>query len=161
MKTKTAVIYATMHGTTEKAAKYIAENLSTEVDLIPLDKKNINLANYDTVILGTSIHMGVVLGQMKRFYKHNLEELKTKTLGLFICGMEPNLDRQNHELNTAYPPELQQKAKAIAFAGGEFLFDKMNFFQKTIIKAVTKNDKNVSQIHYDVLDHFISQMNKP
>lgn len=158
---KTALIYATLHGTTKKAAKYIAENLSDEVELISLDTKDINLSNYDTVILGASIHMGVVSGQMKRFCRNNLEELKTKTIGLFICGMEPDLDRQNYELEMAYPPELQQKAKAIAFAGGEFLFDKMNFFQKTIIKAVTRHDKNVSQIHYDVLDHFISQMNKP
>lgn len=128
---KTALIYATLHGTTKKAAKYIAENLSDEVELISLDTKDINLSNYDTVILGASIHMGVVSGQMKRFCRNNLEELKTKTIGLFICGMEPDLDRQNYELEMAYPPELQEKAKAIAFAGGEFLFDKMNFFHQS------------------------------
>lgn len=159
---KTALIYATLHGTTKKAAEYIAENLSEdEVTLIPLEGKEIDLTPYDTVTLGASIHMGVVASKMKRFCKSNLEELQTKNIGLFVCGMEPDLDRQNYEVETSYPLELQKIAKAVCFAGGEFLFEKMNFIQRTIIKKIVKSDQNVSQIHFDVLDHFVSQMKKP
>lgn len=157
---KTALIFATLHGTTKKAADYIAENLTEDdVTLFSLnEKQEIDLSKYDKVILGASIHMGIVAAQMKKFCKRNLEQLQSKKLGLFVCGMEPDLDRQVFELEMAFPRELHKTARATAFAGGEFLFEKMNFFQRIIIKKITKSDQNVSQIHYDVLDHFISQM---
>ncbi len=156
---KTAVIYATTHGTTEKAAKYIAENLpNDEVTLLPIKEGKISLEDYEKVILGASIHMGIVSHDMRVFCRKHAKTLVTKELGLFICGMEPDIDRQNYELEMAYPKSLQQAARATAFIGGEFLFDKMNFFQKIIIQKIIKSDQNVSQIHYDVLDHFISQM---
>lgn len=156
---KTAIIYATTHGTTVKAANYIAKNLpDDEVTLISIKEGHISPEQYDKVILGASIHMGVVSYDMKVFCKKNLDILKSKKIGLFVCGMEPNLDRQSYELEMAYPKALHKAAKARAFIGGEFLFEKMNFFQKIIIQKIAKTEKNVSQIHYDVLDHFISQM---
>lgn len=156
---KTAVIYASTHGTTEKAAKYIAENLpNDEVTLISLKEKKISVIPYEKVILGASIHMGVVSYGMKQFCKNNQHILEKKELGLFVCGMEPNIDRQNYELKMAYPKSLHMTARASAFIGGEFLFEKMNFFQKIIIRKIIKSEQNISQIHYDVLDHFISQM---
>lgn len=156
---KTAIIYATTHGTTEKAAKYIAENLpNDEVKLISLKEKGISLIPFEKVILGASIHLGVVSHDMKQFCKKHLHILQTKELGLFVCGMEPDIDRQNYELEMAYPPTLQTIAKARAFVGGEFLFQKMNFFQRVIIKNIIHSDEDVSHIHYDVLDHFIVQM---
>ena len=41
--------------------------------------------------------------------------------------MEPDPDKQQTELETAFPKSLQGKAKATGFMGGEFILEKMNF----------------------------------
>jgi menaquinone-dependent protoporphyrinogen oxidase len=37
------------------------------------------------------------------------------------------------------------------FVGGEFQFEKMNFFERAIIKRIAKTDKSVSQIDEDAI----------
>jgi menaquinone-dependent protoporphyrinogen oxidase len=60
--------------------------------------------------------------------------------------MEPDSAKQQRELDDAYPPELYEYAVSTCFAGGEFLFEKMNFFERAIIKRIAKTDKSVSSI---------------
>lgn len=82
-------------------------------------------------------------------------------MGLFVCGMEADVTQQEAELELAvYHGELYNRAKAKAFAGGEFLFEKMNFIQRTIIKKISKVNTSTSDIKYDVVDRFITQMQK-
>ena len=157
-----AIIFTTTHGTTEKVANYIATKLKKEkVTLIPLKKVGKpDLENFDKIILGASVHMCVIQSVMKKFCKDNLETLLKKDVGLYVCGMEPDLNRQEAELELAYPDELFTQARAKAFVGGEFLFEKMNIFQQIIIKKISKITKTKSDIKYDIVDHFISLMQK-
>ena len=58
-KLKTAIIYTSKYGTTEKAAVSIAEKLkeTSEVELFSLKKcPNPDINGFDTVILGTPIY---------------------------------------------------------------------------------------------------------
>ena len=64
------------------------------------------------------------------------------------------------QLNDAYPNGLLQSAKATACLGGEFDFNKMNFFQKMIVKKVAKVDDSVSHINHDAIKRFSQQMNQ-
>ncbi|MBP1663883.1 MAG: flavodoxin [Bacteroidetes bacterium] len=159
---KTAIIYTSVHGTTEKVAGYMAKKLNAENPaIIPLKKVgNSDIEDYDRIILGASVHMGVIPKAMKRFCSENLSTLLKKELGLFVCGMEADATRQQAELEIAYPCELYNQAKAKAFAGGEFLFEKMNFIQRAIIKKIGKVNTTISDIKYDEVDHFISLMQK-
>lgn len=67
----------------------------------------------------------------------NVNRLKLKEIGLFICCKEDGGNAQKQLLN-AFPGELIRNAKAPACFGGEFDFGKMNFFQKMIVKKWTK-----------------------
>jgi len=65
---KTAVVFASSHGTTEKAAEMLKEKLQGEVELIDLKKNsNPDIEGYDAVIIGGSIHAGSFQGKVKRF----------------------------------------------------------------------------------------------
>jgi menaquinone-dependent protoporphyrinogen oxidase len=92
---------------------------------------------------------------MQRFCKENIEVLKQKRLALFVCGMEPDNAKQQQELANAYPQELYEYAVSKCFAGGEFLFEKMNFFERASIKRIAKTDRSVSQIKEDAIDRFV------
>jgi menaquinone-dependent protoporphyrinogen oxidase len=43
------------------------------------------------------------------------------------------------------------------FAGSEFQFEKMNFFERAIIKRIAKTDKSVSQIRVENIDKLIEE----
>jgi len=151
---KIAIIYATKHGTTEKVAELIYEKLQgNEISLINLAKTStFDIKTFDYLILGTPIYAGNCIKAMKNFCKKNLVLLQTKPHSLFVCGMEPNTEKQQAELENAFPLELRQNTDNQCFAGGEFLFEKMNFFEKFIIKRIAKTDKNVSAIKYDNIE---------
>jgi menaquinone-dependent protoporphyrinogen oxidase len=159
---KIAIIYASKHGTTEKVAGSIADKLmgTNEVELFSLNKNaNPDISGFDMVILGSSIYAGQASGKMKSFCKANESVLLQKKTGLFVCGMHPDKEQQEKELNEAYPDILLKKAKATGFLGGEFLFEKMNFFERMIIKKIAKTESSVSQINWDAINDFCKKIN--
>ena len=156
---KTAIIYTSKHGTTAKVAQMIAGRLTdSPVSLIDLKKdKHPDVRSFDGIILGTSIYASASSKTMQRFCKENIEGLKQKQLALFVCGMEPDSAKQQQELANAYPQELYEYAVSACFAGGEFLFEKMNFFERAVIKRIAKTDKSVSSIKEDEIVRFVTE----
>lgn len=69
---KTAIVFATHHGTTEKVAQMISKLASGNAELINLKKSgDVNLDDYDRIIIGGSIHAGAIQKRVRRFcYKH-------------------------------------------------------------------------------------------
>lgn len=63
---KTAIVYATKYGSTKKAAEIIAEKLSncTLIDIHALPE---SFDEYDCVILGSYVHMGVLQRDIRAF----------------------------------------------------------------------------------------------
>ena len=154
---KTAIIYATSHGTSEKVAQQIQVELGNNADLFNLKQnKNIDLIPFDTVVIGGSIHAGQMLGRVKSFCKKNLVELLKKRVARYMCGMnEPEFDA---EFNNAFPELLHNHAISSKCVGGEFLFEKMNFFEKLIVKKVSGVDKSVSKIDEEKIKELVKEI---
>jgi menaquinone-dependent protoporphyrinogen oxidase len=159
---KIAIIYTSKHGTIAKVAQRIAGRLTgNQISIIDLKKgKCPDIHSFEGIILGTSIYAGAPSKTMQRFCKENIETLRQKRLALFVCGMEPDETKQQQELANAYPQELYEYTVTKCFAGGEFLFEKMNFFERAIIKRIAKTDKSVSQIKEDEIERFVMEYEK-
>lgn len=156
---KIAIIYASKHGTTEKVAQRLAARLDGDVSLISLKQnKNPDIKSFDTIILGTAIYAGAPQKVMTAFCQSNEGELLGKAIGLFICGMQPGSETREKEIVDAYSKTLRQHAKATAFLGGEFLFEKLNFFEKLIVKKVSKVTSSVSSIDENAVTVFAKKM---
>jgi menaquinone-dependent protoporphyrinogen oxidase len=158
---KTAILYFSKHGTTEKVAQAIADKLreTSEVELFSLRKNPTpNVGEFDRVVLGSSVYMGQSSKTMKAFCKQNESDLLQKKIGLFICGMHPNKAEQEKELREAYPQVLQENAAAIDFLGGEFLFESMNFFERFIARMIAKTKTSVHQINWNGIDDFVKKL---
>jgi menaquinone-dependent protoporphyrinogen oxidase len=155
---KTAIIYTSKHGTTAKVAQMIAGRLNQVLTIDLKKDKHPDINFFDGIILGTSIYAGTPSKAMQRFCMENLETLKQKRLALFVCGMEPDQTKQQQELANAYPQELYGYAVSKCFAGGEFQFEKMNFFERAIIKRIAKTDKSVSQIREEDIEKFVADI---
>ena len=155
----TLIVFSSKHGCTEKCTDFLAKELNNKPDIVNLKSyKDVNLSLYDKVIIGGSIYMGKVQKEVSEFCLKNLEELKEKNIGLFICGMQEG-DSINTEINQNFPKELIEMATVIKHFGGEFNFSKMNFFEKLIVKIIAKISSNKSNILNDNINSFAKTMN--
>lgn len=158
---KTAIIYASKYGTTEKVAVTIAEKLreKNEVELFSLKQKaNPDLSSYGIVILGTPIYAGKASKKMMTFFQKNEQALLRKKTGLFVCGMEPSRAKRQKELEDAYPDGLVKNAFASGFLGGAFIFERMNFIERIIINKIAKTNTSVSRIDENAIEAFIKKL---
>jgi len=158
---KTAIIYSSKYGTTENVANSIAEKLkdTNEVELFSLKKNpNPDISGFETVILGSSIYAGQASKKMKAFCKANESVLLQKKTGLFVCGMHHDKEQQEKELQDAYPEALQKNAAAVGFMGGAYLFERMNFFERMIIKKIAKTTTSVQRIDWEAVDSFVGKL---
>ena len=158
---KTAIIYISKYGTTEKVAHSIAEKLkeTNEVELFSLKKNpHPDISGFERVILGSSIYMGQASGKMKAFCKTNESVLLQKKTGLFVCGMHPDKEQQDKELKGAYPEAMLKKADATGFLGGAFLFEQMNFMERAIIKKIAKTTTSVQGIDWEAMEEFVERL---
>jgi len=141
---KTLIVYASKHGSTRRYAETLAE-LLPEATLTDLKKDSVPaLDAFDTVIVGGSIHAGMVQKAVRGFCERNSAVLAPKKLGLFVSCMEEG-EKARLQLEKAFPAELAARAAAVAFFGGAFDFEKMNPIERAIIRKVSGMKESVSR----------------
>jgi menaquinone-dependent protoporphyrinogen oxidase len=83
---KTLIAYGTGTGTTKELSETLSKKIKGDVTVINLkEQKNINLSDFETIIIGGSIRAGQMQSEVRSFCRNNLNELKQKNVGLFIC----------------------------------------------------------------------------
>jgi menaquinone-dependent protoporphyrinogen oxidase len=157
---KTLIVYASKHGCAKKAAEKLGEAFGdgTKVNDIRNTAK-INIADFDRIIIGGSIHAGRIQKVVKNFIQKNLARLLEKQLGLYICCMEEG-ESADKEFTNAFPKQLIEHTDARGFFGGEFNFEKMNFIERFIVKKIAKVTESVSNVKEDNIIDFINTMKK-
>jgi len=152
---KTTIIYMSSHGTTEKIAKMIRAELPTkDIEVINLKtNKKPELHNTDQIILGASIHAGLIPKRMRNFMMDNSQVLKSKKLGLYLCCMEEG-EKARVQFENAFPEELREYAKSAKLLGGEFIFEKMNFIERMLVKKIAGTNESISKIKIDEIKKF-------
>ena len=155
----TLIVYAGKYGCTEKCAGLLSKELNGQVDIKNLKKvKDIDISNYEKIIIGGSIYIGKIQKEVIEFCLKNLDKLMEKRIGLFICGMQEG-DAVKTELHENFNLELIKIAEAKECFGGEFIFDKMNFMEKVIVKKISKVTSNKSNILEGNIMKFAEAMN--
>lgn len=157
---KSLIVYCSSHGTTEKVVGILGEHLAGEVVSVDLkrDKPIIDLNDYDAVIIGGSIHAGMIQRRIKKFIQTHHHELLKKELGLFlVCMREGELAVE--QFNKAYPQDLRKNSVALGLFGGEFLVSEMNFFERQVVKKVDGVTADQSKLDMDAIMEFASRFN--
>lgn len=168
---KTLIIYASKHGTAEKCSQLLKSKLQGEVTIVNIKKENVpDINSFQNIIIGGSIYIGKIQKSLSEFCVKNLDELKRKNIGLFICCM--NTKDAEMQLDNAFPKELLSIASTKECFGGEFNLKEMNFMEKTIIKMVSKslakkdetsaatdNKKDTSTLSEENINRFAEKMN--
>lgn len=156
----TLIVYCSSHGTTEKSARLISENIEGNVLAVDLkrDKLFFDLNDFDAVIIGGSIHAGEIQKKIRQFIKNHQVELLKKELGLFLCCMREGEEAVG-QFNNAFPHDLRKNSVAMGLFGGEFLVSKMNFFERQVVKKVDGVTSDESRLDIQSIMEFVSRFN--
>ncbi|MBN1199181.1 MAG: hypothetical protein JXA23_07500 [Bacteroidales bacterium] len=150
----TLIVYMTSHGCAEKAAEMIRDLMPDDVTLVNLEKfETPPSEKFETVIIGGSIRIGNIQRKIRKFCEKNLDILLTKRTGLFICCMFEG-DTALEQFNSAFPEVLRKNSIATGLFGGELEFEKMNAFERMIIKQVANISEDVSKFNEKAVREF-------
>lgn len=158
----TIVVYASRHGTTKEYARKLLKLLDGNVDLCSLDERANSmpdLSDYNTIVIGGSIHYGKNSKLVLNFANDNIDLLKTKRLGLFVTSHFDG-EKAMEQLQNAYPRELLERALVVNYFDGELLFPKMNFIEKMVAKLVLKADEIKPIISKPKITDFANKLNE-
>ena len=138
---KTLIAYSTTLGCTEQCASKLKDDLGEDVEMIRISRRRrFNLEDYETIIVGGSIHEGMIQRSVYKFCESNLDELLKKAVGLFVCCMDADADEQEL-IQRAFPETLVKHALASGFFGGELNIKKMNLLQKIMTRKAARLHK--------------------
>ncbi len=154
---KILIVYASRHGTTEKAARTLQEELPEAVTCNLKKEGCPDLENFDRIIIGGSIHAGRIQKEIRNFCQRNLVLLLTKEIALFICCMYDG-QKAEEQFNRAFPEELRQAARARAIFGGELSFEKMNSLERFVIKKFIGVKESVSRFRPEEIVEFARKL---
>lgn len=138
---KILIVYASKYGSTEKCAYKLA-NILKLVEVVNLNSAyNIDLDDYDTIIIGGNIKMGILSKKVKKFIKENKEKLLTKNTAYFMCcGFREN---KGQYFQANIPKDLLESAITYDVFGGELNINKCNSIDKMIIKGIKADTNNI------------------
>lgn len=157
---KTAIIFDSRHGTTTKVAGMISERFPNQnVQQFQLNKnQSIELSEFDTIVIGGSIHAGGLNQQVKTFMKTHTVTLLQKRLALFMCGTnEKELDV---EFEKEFPAILRSHSISNQVVGGELLYEKMNFLEAWMVKKITGIKTSTSTIRKEAIEQLVIDLSK-
>lgn len=157
---KTAIIYASKHGTTALVANEIKNALiEDEVVLYNLNEQRlIELRGFDRILIGSSVYAGSVLSNVRKFVEQNLVDLLQKEVGIFVCCMY--FDKAQEQIEKGFPQLLLQHARSVKHMGGAYRFDDMNFVERFLVKKMAGATESIANIEYKNIELFISELNK-
>jgi menaquinone-dependent protoporphyrinogen oxidase len=156
---KTAIIYASKHGTTEKVARLIQQKITDGAELFFLkEKPQIDLKRFENVIIGASIHAGSIQTEVKHFMEANQTMLLEKNLALYLCCMNEAEEKAQFENN--YPEALRNHSLCNAIVGGEYLLEKMNFVERYLVKKIAGATESVSKLRYEEIKKVATAINQ-
>jgi len=156
---KTAVIYASKHGTTSSVAQKIKDLLSgDEVVLFNLDIQNrIELSHFGRIIIGSPLYAGTPLPAVRKFIEQNLLFLLHKEIGIFVCCMF--FDKADKQIIKGFPELLRNHARSIKNMGGEYRFEEMNYIERLVVKKISGATASVSEISVRNIELFVRELN--
>ncbi len=152
---KTAIVYASKHGSVERCATLLSERIVSGADMINIYENNtFDIYMYDTIIIGASIYMGKIQHEIRHFCEDNMKILCTKELGLFICSAL----NHEHEFTHNFPDEIFKIAKVKENFGFELYMHNFSELEKIVLNFLPSDYLLNYGIKIGILEEFLKEL---
>ena len=142
------ILYGTGEGQTAKVAERIATTLADlghtaepiDVNHRPPD---LDLAGFDAVLVGASIHMGKHQKGVKAFVRDHRDTLETLPSGFFQVSLSAAIDdEEHHQEAMGYIDDLIEATgwhpDRVAVFGGAIRYSEYGFITRSLMKSIAK-----------------------
>jgi len=153
---ETLILYATKYGAARQIAERLAEKMGGAIIHDLKQGGAPSLGQFEFVIFGSAIYAGAIRKEAKAYLSQNADALLGKKLGLFLCGLEEEKEKEHLEAN--FPPELLQAAQAACYLGGVFDPKKAKAAERLIMKLVAKREGYITTIDDSRIESFAKKM---
>lgn len=132
---KILLAYTGKNGTAKTCAERLQALLrGKDVTVVSLDKEQPQTANFDMVIVGSSVYFGKLRPSARRFLRENEALLLQKPLALFLCcGLTAEYEYYCDKL---FSKDLRAHAFQISYFGGSLKTEGLSFFDKFFVRAM-------------------------
>lgn len=154
---KTAVVYATRHGSTQRYAEWIAADCAAdlfEVKTAVID----DLLQYETVIYGGCVYAGSIDGI--DFIKNNLKLLREKQVRIFVFAVgltPPGNEKAFEEVLVRNFTEEEKKDVLFYHFLGALDYKKMNLMQRGMLYILKKSITSKAESDRSQLERYLLQ----
>ena len=173
MSKNAILIYSSLDGQTFKISEYLREKCKRTISfkLIPIhNAKNINLNEYEIIIIGASIRYGKHSSEVIRLVKENLEVFNNKKTAFFsvnAVARKPGKDlSSNNPYVIKFLNKTNWKPKIAAVFAGKIDYPKYKFFEKIVIRFImfitngpTDTSKSYEFTNWLKVDEFAAELN--
>ena len=129
------IAYSSKYGTVKECVRRLQDalrNLSPVA--VDLDRETPDLAQYDVVLLGTSVYFGKARPAFRAFVKAHEAELCQKSLGLFFCcGLAHEYDYYQEKIFSA---KLRDAAFGLFYFGGVLKVESPTLFDRWLLHSM-------------------------
>ncbi|OEF24343.1 menaquinone-dependent protoporphyrinogen IX dehydrogenase [Vibrio rumoiensis] len=139
---KNIILYSTREGQTSKIANYIAEQLGLQsCDLVDLHQaEEMDLRQYEKVIIGASIRYGHFHKKLYQFIQINLDELQ-KAKAVFYCvNLTARKEGKDTPEGSAYIQSFLKKSPwtpdLIGVFAGALYYPRYRWFDRVMIRFI-------------------------
>ena len=154
---KTLIIWGGKYGFTEKCAGILKEKLPGDTDIVSAKEIKEIRGDYDAVILGSPVYAGGLSKEILRFIEANRAALLEKKLGFFISCFDEDYDQY---IKKNLDGEMYDHIRVKGRSGYAFDFKQMGFFERTIIKMISKKKESVEYIDEEAIKVFADHLQK-
>ncbi len=168
---KSLLIYSTTDGHTKKICDFIKSNsVKNNFDILSIFKINeINLNDYELIVLGASIRYGKHNSIVYRFIKSNKDILSLKKNAFFSVNVVARKPEKNSPETNPYIKKFLKKSRwyptKIGVFAGKVDYPNYNFLNKLIIRLImymTKGPTDTSQSYeftdWNIIKKFTNEL---
>jgi len=149
---RTLIAYRTKYGTAAACARLLLEKIGGDTVLADLaDARDVNVGDYDVVLVGGSIYAGKVQRAVVSFCERNRPALLQRGVGIFLCCLYQGEDALM-QLHSAFPDWLLAHASARALPGGEVHYARLTFLDRLLVRGLTHAKGELSRMDPRALD---------
>lgn len=128
---KGLIIYKSKYGSTKQLSEWLNENI--KFDLFEVSNRNIDLLKYEVVVIGCSIHGGIV--SLNKWIINRWKQIKSKSVVLMLTSGTADIRFIQKTMSRSFPEEITKSIKLFP-VGGRYVFNKMSIIDRFSIKVV-------------------------